>query len=381
VKEMRNILNINRINKLKLFLINEKLKKCILGFMILVIILSSLGLYFNEKNKYTNQKYNTFTYKSNANVRYSVLLVPNKIYSNRTVKEGGAYITNLVDYVKTVFKYQLNGDSKGKVSGKYNVKALLEGYIQTEKGSTTIWKKEYILQQDRTFNGYSKDISLNNVIPIKLKTYKDFASMVYKEIKFNFNTKLTIVWDISIAMKTDFGRINDSLSPVMEIPIEDQYFKITGRLNENNSGNLEAERKILNPFYNQKKNTLLFMIGLCVLLAGFIIVFTATKAKSSPLAKKVQDIFKNHGDRLVVINKSESFTNKDIIEVFSIEDIVRIADDIGRPIFYNKSNVLEEIYNFYLFDEKHVYMVDIRNYLQKIHADKNKGNIEDPISA
>lgn len=47
-------------------------------------------------------------------------------------------------------------------------------------------------------------------------------------------------------------------------------------------------------------------------------------------------------------------------EVFSIDDLVRIADEIGKPIVYRYSEDKNEIQRFYVLNDMEVYYLDIK---------------------
>ena len=47
-------------------------------------------------------------------------------------------------------------------------------------------------------------------------------------------------------------------------------------------------------------------------------------------------------------------------EVFSIDDLVRIADEIGKLIVYRYSEDKNEIQRFYVLNDMEVYYLDIK---------------------
>jgi hypothetical protein len=358
--------------KIKLISINRYLKWGVFALLSCAICFLSYYLYFIEKNeKYIDQKYSVYTYNNSARVKYEVFLIPNKVFKQKSLGGGNIYIKDLIDHINTKFKYQFNGNLVGDIKGKYSVKAILEGFTSDEKGQRSLWKNEYLLQPEKSFNGKNSEVSIENQLPINIKDYIDFINVANTALKIGFNTRLTIQWNTSIEVKTDQGIVSEKLSPIMIIPMSEQTFQVAGNLVDEKSGSIEKTEKILSPKYKSKIKLFWIIDSLCAVLLLFILIFTISIPAISPLRKKINWIFKNHGDRMVVINSNISDISKEMIEVFSIDDLVRISDDIGRPIMYKKSSILEDMCNFYVIEDNNIYTVDIKKWLIETSTKEN----------
>ena len=81
------------------------------------------------------------------------------------------------------------------------------------------------------------------------------------------------------------------------------------------------------------------------------------------MKKQLSKIFKSHGTRLVAINNEIGTTFGMYYKVKSIEDLVRIADELGRPILYRYSTDPKEITKFYIHDDKSMFSFNLKDML------------------
>lgn len=361
--------------KKKRIRINRSLKSGLIILSAVALLFFSYMIFITQKyQKYTEEKHSVYSYNNKSNVNYEVVLTPNNIYTQKSMEEGSVYITKLIDYINTSFRYEFNGDKIAKVNGKYNITAVLEGFLPGDAINKSIWRKEYTLQPDTDFKGEDKRLYIENKTPINIKSYFSFIEAANQAAEINFLTKLTIRWNVSMEAKTDKGIIRENLAPIMEIPLGSKYFQVGGNLSEDKPGNIEETISVVSPAYNRKIVLYSVASGICFVSLLFLILFISGKAELSVLDKKRRQIFKEHGSRMAGICSDITSISNVMIEVLSIDDLVKIADDIGRPILY-KSNINEgEINNFYVIDEEKIYMLDLRKKSLSGICEENIGN-------
>lgn len=359
------------IFKKKIFSINKNLRVALIVINILILIGISYQLYtkYNE-HSYKDIKRTVFSYSHIAAVDYRVFLIPNLIYSNNSLQSGGTYIRNFVDYVNTRFSYTFLGERASNISGKYRIYAQLEGLLGDEKGSKTIWKKSFLLQKDTPFKINSRSIYIKKDIPISLKAFNNFMDTANKASDLNLNSKFTVHWEVQINAKTDKGLISEKLSPFMEIPLNASSFEITGELTQKKDGKIEDTNKILVPL-NQRIILIIwiFLVILLILLV-VLVLFTGGKPLLSQYKKKVKNIFKLHGYRLVKLQHDINSLNSNVIRISSIEDLVKIADEEGRPILYMIENDIR--YSFYIIQEDMLYLYEINQDDNEVENIQNR---------
>ncbi|MDF2675003.1 MAG: hypothetical protein K0R09_3272 [Clostridiales bacterium] len=364
--------------KVKRYSINKSLRNVLVILSVVAFLFCTYMIFITQKyQKYTEVKHSVYSYSNKSYVNYEVILLPNNIYTQKSIEEGSIYITKLIDYINTSFKYEFSGEKIAQINGKYNVIAVLEGFLPGDSIDKAIWRKEYTLQPDIEFKEEDKRVYIEGKTPINIKSYFAFIEAASQTAEINFLTKLSIKWNVSMEAKTDKGIIKEKLSPTMEIPLGSKYFQVGGILSEEKPGNIEETMNIISPFYNKKLVFYSVASGISFIALLFILLFTAKKAMLTTLDKIRKQIFKEHGSRLAGICSDVTSLSKVLIEVLSIDDLVKIADDIGRPILY-KNNINEgEINNFYIIDEEKIYMLNIGEKSTKsIIKENNVNNVD-----
>lgn len=344
--------------------INKNIKIfCISISVILLIVMSAMLATTIIKGKFVEKKVPVYSYNHRAKVNYQVFLLPNNLYpaDQKSIGEGNIYIKKLLDYIDTNFKYEFNGQSNAEIQGKYSIKAVVEGQLGNDKGKKSIWKYEEQLLPEQSFKVDNSKHTLEAKTQIKPQHFEDIARKKSQDNDIGFETKLTIYWNIQIEAKTDKGIIKEQLEPTMEIPINsEKYFEIKGNLTPEKKGAIEATTKVVSPTYKKKVDLYTVVIGVCLLALLFILLGTASKPSDNPLQKKLKNIFKNHGDRLVRLTNENLIGFVQLVHVKEFDDLVRIADDIGRPIFYKHYEDINDISTFYVFDDKYVYIFQLK---------------------
>ncbi len=345
---------------MSLIYIDKNLRKILIFFFSVIILIGSiLLLKAISKNKYVEKKQAVYTYSHQANVGYNVYIVPNPLIEEKVIGQGNTYITEYIDNINTVMRYNFSANKEANIKGHYEIIAKVEGFTSSEKDSKSIWSKEFILQPKTDFAINDKTSEIKNELPIKINDYNDLIQQANKNLGINFTGKLSIVWNISINGKTKDGLISEQLSPKMEIPLNEKFFQIAGNLNQDKKGQIDKTKKIVSTNYKKGIgfSSFFIIIGIMALVAIFLI--TIEKDDEKPTNKKVKKILKNYEERLVAINQDYINENDLIISVATMDDLIKIADEIEKPIFYKASLDIEDIRKFYIMDNGIVYIFEV----------------------
>jgi hypothetical protein len=353
--------------KTKPLILNRYLRFGIIVFATIMIIVSSGLLFVTVKyQKYVDNKVPLYSYVNKGTANYSVVLVPNVLYQEKSLGEKGIYINDFINYINMVFKYEFSGERPAEVSGKYNITAVVEGILGEEKQQKTIWKRQFVLQPDTSFKGSDKIVTFQKALPVKVSIYNSLSEQINELTKVNFNTKLTVMCNISMEAKTDKGVIKEQLSPMLEIPLNSKTFEIKGNQLDEKKGAIEETVKVISPTYKLKViiSSIIMFIALISILV--IIIFTSPLIITDSVEKKLKEIMKKHGDRIVGLYSEFDFTCEKKIHVLTIDDLVRIADDVAKPILFIKEEVTKGLPTFYVINEDIAYMYMIEKDLTEI---------------
>jgi len=358
------------MKKLKL---NKGLKIGVISILIILIAILSFLLYREVKYPgFQEQKNTLYSYNNKGTINYTVFLKPNILYDTDSLDEGQLYLTEFIDYIKTTLNYEFSGERETDIEGDYGVAAKVQGFTRDGEEVKNIWEKNYILVPQKSFSIKDKTISIKEEIEIKLDEYNTFAKEIIEVSKINCQTNLSIIMNVNFKGNTDKGPIEEVISPAMVIQLNTSMFQISGNTNIEKPGTIEETTQVQLPV---NKSQVIFygvIIGILSVTLILLIFFTVSTAVTDPLEKKLKRIFKKHGDRLVALNSEMAATSEKCSEVYSMEDLVRIADEIGKPIMYRYSPNYKDISKLYVSDETQVYSLDIHKMLMKPRTERKK---------
>lgn len=360
--------------------IHKRLRIGLISILIILIPLISFLILKEISNPgFEEQKNTLYSYNTKSIIDYNVHLKLNNLYDKTTLEKGKLYITEFVDYIDANFKYEFIGERSADIKGEYNIIAKVNGFTGEGDKLINIWEKEFPIKQYKYFNSKEGKTSINEKIKLNLSEYNTFVQQIKESSKISCDTILTLSMNVNLKGATDQGTIEEIISPEIVIPLDVSMFEIT----ENNIVNQDKaiEETIQVQLSVNKKLVIIYGVILLVSLSALIVMIFIVKAtpEMDPLEKELKRIFRKHGDRLVAIN-SEAIESmaiysdnaiKNSISVNSFEDLVRIADEMNKPIFYKYSENYKEINNFYLSNENEKYIYSLEYLLT---SDENEEN-------
>ncbi len=157
--------------------------------------------------------------------------------------------------------------------------------------------------------------------------------------------------------------MESKLAPMLLIPLGGNTFTISKAEIEQKPGVIEQTIKEQLPVDRNRVIIFSTVSGLFLLALVFLVFFTSAAAAADPLDRHLKKIFKNHGSRLVALNGEISADYKKFGKVVSMNDLVRIADELGKPIMYEKGSDKKQMTQFYVFDTDWLYIFDLKEAL------------------
>ncbi len=359
--------------------INKNLKIALISVITTSIFLTIFLIYNIASNPgFEEQKNPVYIYTNKGSINYLVYLKPNNLYTGKFIDEGKLYITEFVDYLDTSLKYEFAGDRAADISGKYNVIAKVQGFIGEGDKLINIWEKDFYLIPYKSISSNDGIVSINEKIKLNLNDYNTFVQRIKEASKINCNTTLTLSMNVDLTGVTDKGPIEESISPNLVIPLDASMFEITGDGIVDKPGTIEETVQV--QLSINKKQVIIYGIILFILVTALIILifFTQLAPIKHPMEKMLKKIFKKHGDRLVALNTDMAI--EDSIIVKSIEDLVKIADEIGKPILYKYNDNYKEINKFYVSNDDEIFLFKLEYEDIYIQEDDSENSIDDNIS-
>lgn len=349
-----------------------------LGIMLiciaLIVVLAVLSFIRYKYPGVEEKKVLTYSYESKDKVNYEVFLKPNSLYATKSLGEDQVYFANLIDYVDTAFTYEFTGEREAEIKGSYDIYAVVEGYTGEGDKLTTLWKKQFPLVAKTNFEANDKKYAITKKIPWRLSDYNAFAEKIKEETKISTQAKVSTYMNVELSAKTDKGVIEKKSTTSLEVPLASNYFKITKKQGEGKPEAIVETKSVPRPL---NKNLLMGCgVGIGVLfIALLFLIFGTQKAVIDPFVKELKKIFKKHGTRLVALESELAATSEQQNKVHSIEDLVRVSDELGRPIIYKHCQNYKENSKFWVIDGNRYYVLDLREIIGYGNSLKEKVKI------
>lgn len=344
----------------KKFKIHPKLRSGLLAILACLFFLMGFLIYrIYTIPSYITEKVPLYTYDSKADIDYRVNLLPNPIYKEESLDKGLFYLTPYVKNIAALMTYEFKGQRDFEYKGDYEAVALMQGIKRELDKVKVIWSKGYQLLPKTIIEGTGNTISLRQAVPINIKPYNDFIKKFMEDTKIATEVMLTILWKVNVEVQTDSGPVKEQLVPTMTMPLNTSYFEISGDLAKAKKGAIEKTVQKIVPPSKTKVAALGAVGGFSFLAALFLVFFTAPLESIDPLASRLKQIFKNHGERLVTMAPGAAVGQAQVIKLKSFDDLVKAADELGKPILYKYEAGSEYPPSFYVLADDHFLLFEL----------------------
>lgn len=344
--------------------INKRLKIALVAILLIIIAIISILLYLAVKNpEIREEKVSSLSFSNKTDINYKVFLKPNPLYKIDNLEEDKLYLTSFVNYIKANFQYEFKIDKSADIKGDYEVVAMVEGYTTEEKVVKVIWRKEFILLPKTGFESKDSKFLINKEIMFSLDEYNIFATQIKEMADLDLPVKVSVVMNVNLQAKVGKNIIEKKFAPSITTPLSTSYFEIVKGGVEEKPEVIEEIKQIQLPVNQNIIITYGIIIGISFLALLYLLIFIKGNALVDVFKKQLNKIFKSHGTRLVAINNEIGTTFGMYYKVRSIEDLVRIADELGRPIMYRYSTDSKDITNFYIHDDKSMFSFNLKDML------------------
>ena len=209
--------------------------------------------------------------------------------------------------------------------------------------------------QQIQFNSSGKAASYGESLAINLAPYHEILDTIADQTGVSVkNPQLRIRFNVASTAETEDGTISHSLSPQMVIPLTGSIIEITGNLTDGRSGSLDETKTITEPPPSKHTGSpLASVIIFSILFAGFV-AFTRNKprvVKRIPqIEKEITSIRKKYGDHMVEAAYQPPLEGENIIAMASMEDLDKMADELGKLIIHSTTDKAKAPHAYYFFD-------------------------------
>lgn len=321
----------------------------LLCIILLFSIITAAGAY--QDSTTTSETVVTYSYTQNGVFDFTVNLKSNSVYNKTSIKPGQETIfKSIVDDISGSFIYNYWGDEAAETTGEYYLTAQVK---------TDLWEKNYVIISRSNFSSNEKTASFNFVFPVNLTFYETIIAEIDEEIGIKASSPtLTIKCNIVVSSQTSKGYIYDSFSPYINVSLGGNIIEFGGDLSQYTTGIRTGEEEVFLQSVIDNRNTwsassILFI----AIIVGFALITGNVAEKYDKTENLVNKIKKKYGEWMVEVNKPPKRTpGSENIGVKSIEDLIKISEEIGKPVIHHiSSSGRNAKHTFYVFDESIIY--------------------------
>jgi hypothetical protein len=343
----------NNQTKLKI----SKQQKKITVTVLVLLILANLGLILNEvmKKEITEENQVMSSFSNTPGISYQVFLKENALYTETTLSEDIGYFSNLIDHIEINFENKYQGEPGTAYKGDYMIIGQIVGLENGTEEYLPAWTKQFNITSKKVFQSTDDQLTISHSTNIDYNHFNTFTEEVEKLIGYNSPCMMKILMRINYTITTSEGEVTGSLEPAVTIPLGESYFKIV------KSGFDEVKEDITKTVevpvpYDYAKIILFSTICLLCFISLFLLLSSSEPTATDLQRRRIKKLLKIHGNRIVAIENALIYSSLDLCFVHSMADIVKISDEIERPIFYAYKDDPAEIYEFFVIDKEKVYL-------------------------
>ncbi|RKW52297.1 MAG: hypothetical protein D8H95_15350 [Lachnospiraceae bacterium] len=323
----------------------------------ILLIISAVFLFIKARPHMETKDEIINSYNISTDASYKVHLLENSIFDGEFLEEGRLYSSAITDFIRVDFKSELTLTDSLNISGNYSIDAVLQGYQSSNTDEKiVIYEKTYPIKEGAIDNSFINYATITESLDIDRSTYRDYA----KDIEAVLGGETEKDFYILFSGKYDVGGEEKEFSYKIDIPVsKDKFYEINKDSIVVDSGDFTEQTTIK---VQPKFGSYVVFIALLLVSAGFIafVRFFTVNMEGKELAlKKLSQMMRKYGSRMICIKGIPDLSEKPVINIKSMTEMVELSDEIREAIFYVESeNELPKDGKAYILSKDFVYIYD-----------------------
>jgi Family of unknown function (DUF5305) len=262
------------------------------------------------------------------------------------LQSGQTAFINLVDKMDVTFDYQFQAT---KPVNNLNTSVDIVATLAVPQS----WSKNFDLLQTQ------KSGNFNLAFPLDIASYTQLMQSINSETKVSPQSySLTVTANIHTTGETQFGPIDEIFSPTMSGTITGNVLSWNQHLTDNNAGAISQTSIVGNPnkYFGLSVSTTktTFVILTCflafILFSLMALYFVHRGPAPSDFDREVKKIQKRYGARMAESTGDSFIEFQESMPMNSIEDLIKIADEMGKPVVHQSGGTSGDIQSYYVID-------------------------------
>ncbi len=291
-----------------------------------------------------------------SKITYTVNLNDNPVFDERQRTLDQYYLKPFIDYIDINCDLALYMDQATNLAVVDQVDVFLISQVGTNEDVKVIWEKGKPFALPLKTEAMDQTIHSNRNIRLRFNDYDVLVASLIDDYELVTDYVLKVAYEATVTIDFDGIVQEEKFSSYIIIPFTNPIIEVTGVPESSRDVAIEQQIK-----HNAGPNmSLLILYAASILVClGIILILrfkTKTLVREDAYSQKVADIFKEYGNRLAGLSETLFYQSSVMISIDKIEDMVKIADEIGQTVFYFQAEEeAERKIEFYVFDEGRIY--------------------------
>ncbi len=277
--------------------------------------------------------------------------------SSKILEPGETIFPKLIEKIDVTFYYALESDKPlDQVATEVEIVAVLQ--------ATDLWSKKFPLLHAE------KGGNFNVSFPLDLIQYEKSLETIRDETGASAESySLAIIADVHTVAETQFGRIDEVFSQTLSTMLEGGTLEWNEELIKTQTSSIKETRLIPNPnkylglSLSGARNLSAAAMGIFPLffVLSVVLYIWFKPLEPSPVEKEVLLVRKRYGERMIETTSHMPTKGERITSLSSMEDLLKIADEISKPIIHEAPGTPDEPHAYYVFDGgiRYQYLLDV----------------------
>jgi len=262
---------------------------------------------------------------------YRASLVPNPLFPYDQVGPGTVLFSNLVESLEARLSYVLETVPPTPVKVVYTVSGILQAYDSTAKEAVPVYQKEYSFVGLTELFEQTGRVSIDEQVDIPLEEYAAVITQLEKLTEFRAaRAQLSIQLQAQATDAVSGAVLSEPVSSTMVIPIG-RYFTVEMQPMVESKGTLMLKAEVPNKAASVQKQVWGGVLGLALAILALVALMTKVKT-IDPEKRAYQALMAKYGSRIAKAVGNDAPTGGYVVRVAGVEDLAKIADEIGKPM-------------------------------------------------
>jgi len=336
----------------------KKQTRTILFIVFSIIMVAMLGLiafelYFPDVELVKESLLNG---TGTSTMSYTVHLNENPVTDKREMEQGQYYLKPFIDYFEVNCDFVLDTDQAASFVLNDKIEVVLVSQVGTEEETKTIWEKVNTGAPLKETKNDGQSIQSSRSIRLRFESFDTLVNSLIDEYDLVTDYVIKVVYDGVVTINYNEITQEEKFTSYITIPFTNPIIEVSGI--PDSSREISIDQDVQHS--SAPDMSLLVLYGAVILVCfGIILIIrfkTKALAREDAYSQKVASIFKEYGNRLAGLTEALFYQSSVMISIDKIEDIVKIADEIGQTVFYYRADdEAERKIEFYVFDEGRIY--------------------------